>query len=842
MIFSCCDNRRLAVLADQSVYNGIDFLDVVDEQSQALADRQRTLRVHFVHALVPGQLDESNVKISGGERITGIHVLQAFDEVLSSPSGDPNVLVVVVDAAGDFSTYTLTLVDSANSSHPPASFDRVLSTIDFSFKAACPSPFDCAAPTICPSIATEKIDISYLAKDYASFRALMLDRLAKIIPQWQERNPADLGIVLVEILAYIGDYLSYLQDAVATEVYLDTARRRTSIRRLARLVDYPLNDGRNARSWMHLDIRADIHGLALAKNSLQFLTRTNTPSVILPKDSDSYKSALNEAPRVFEQMEPIALYAEHNSIPFYTWGDRGCCLPIGATYAWLRGSYPNLVAGNVLIFEEVKGPQTGAREDADSRHRAAVRLTAVDATFIDPLGGQFDDPPTANPVAVTRIQWGTEDALTFPVCVSSVTINGDFEDVSLVLGNNVLADEGRTIKNESLPPVPGPNPALTIPNAPGSDRCHRGQATLKPARYRPSLAQGPLTFADPFTYKPSASAQSALSNRTFDSLLPQATLAVPSSKDVWQPQRDLLHSHKEATEFVAEVENDGTAFLRFGDDTFGMRPPKDTQFVATYRIGQGVAGNIGCDSFRHVASSDGSLLDPVIVSVRNPLPAAGGADPESIESVRQAAPYAFRVQERAVTADDYGLMAVRCNDSLQRALGTFRWTGSWQTVFVSVDPKGSEALEEKTKEDVQQCMEAYRMAGHDVEVDAAIYVSLEIEIDVCVKPGYFAADVESELLDALSNRNLPDGTRGVFYPDNFTFGQTVYLSPIYARIQATPGVDSVVISKFQRQGKDSDEALKAGKMLLHRQEIARLDNDPNFPEHGTLNFTFTGGQ
>ena len=67
-------------------------------------------------------------------------------------------------------------------------------------------------------------EIDYLAKDYASFRQLMLDHLALRVPGWTERSEADLGIVLVEILAYVADYLSYYQDAVATEAYLGTAR------------------------------------------------------------------------------------------------------------------------------------------------------------------------------------------------------------------------------------------------------------------------------------------------------------------------------------------------------------------------------------------------------------------------------------------------------------------------------------------------------------------------------------------------------------------------------------------------------------------------------------------
>ena len=70
------------------------------------------------------------------------------------------------------------------------------------------------------------------------------------MPAWQERSPADIGIALVELLAYAGDQLSYYQDAVATEAYLGTARRRVSVRRHARLLDYPMHDGCNARAWV----------------------------------------------------------------------------------------------------------------------------------------------------------------------------------------------------------------------------------------------------------------------------------------------------------------------------------------------------------------------------------------------------------------------------------------------------------------------------------------------------------------------------------------------------------------------------------------------------------------
>ena len=67
-------------------------------------------------------------------------------------------------------------------------------------------------------------------------------------------------------------------------------------------------------------------------------------------------------------------------------------------------------------------------------------------------------------------------------------------------------------------------------------------------------------------------------------------------------------------------------------------------------------------------------------------------------------------------------------------------------------------------------------------------------------PNHFRSDVERELFEYLSNRDLPDGRRGLFHPDNFTFGQPVYLSAIYAAAHQVTGVESVEVHTFQRLG------------------------------------------
>ena len=57
------------------------------------------------------------------------------------------------------------------------------------------------------------------------------------------------------------------------------------------------------------------------------------------------------------------------------------------------------------------------------------------------------------------VPWAEADALRFPLCVSAVSEDGvPLADVSVALGNIVPADHGRTLAEETLPPVPKPLP------------------------------------------------------------------------------------------------------------------------------------------------------------------------------------------------------------------------------------------------------------------------------------------------------------------------------------------------------------------------------------------------
>jgi hypothetical protein len=137
--------------------------------------------------------------------------------------------------------------------------------------------------------------------------------------------------------------------------------------------------------------------------------------------------------------------------------------------------------------------------------------------------------------------------------------------------------------------------------------------------------------------------------------------------------------------------------------------------------------------------------------------------------------------------------------------------------------------------------------GYDQLVRPAQYVPLKVALTICALPNFLRGHVEAAVLDALSNRVLPDGTRGFFHPDNLTFGDGIYVSRLLATVQAIAGVQNAMVTELERF--EISEAASAGEelptnsaLLLGPFEIAQLDNDPSFPENGVLVLDVRGGR
>jgi hypothetical protein len=859
----CADERRSGDLrAPAHPLNGVDFVEFTRDPA-APADRRFRLDVTFLKP-PPGSLAGAPEAFSviGGVRIVNLRVL-----AVEADAASPLRLFVFVDREGDFSTYVLAVDEPG--------IDPERSQARFGFKAGCPTDFDCAADDWCPPAARMPLAIDYLAKDYQSFRQLLVDVIPQRNPGWIERLPADLGIALVELFAYAGDYLSYYQDAAGTEGYLDTCLHRVSAARHARLIDYRMHHGRNAATFVHFRAAAGTDGVVPAGTKL--LTRVGTalrgaaqaPGVVVPADADLDGDPALADVTVFETTALTRVVDRHNRLRVHTWGDAECCLAAGTRQAYLYGVpatgddpvafRPELRAGDYLLLAEERSPLTGSPADADPDRRQVVRLVEVEDTddpaYREVLTGGVLTPRTSPADAtlpLQRVVWRDADRLAFTLCLSSIRpATGPIDPASVAHGNVAPADHGRTVIRELPPPVLDvrrrwPLPVLPLPDAP---------ITHQPMPATPEYADDGRLIQGRHDLGRDARETGAAT------LL---GLRYPSGEEeLWEPVPHLLDSGPYDQHFVAEIDDDGRAVLRFGDDQYGRRPIGVESVTGRYRTGNGRAGNIGAGALVHVlAPTAAELVDPAdpgagpavfadIERVVQPLSARLGQDPESIEEVRELAPEAFRaIQFRAVTEADWQDVAMR-HPAVAAAKARFRWTGSWHTVFVAVHPVdaadlvrlagGGAALAPAFAARMASHLRRFKLAGYDLAVHAARYVPLEIDVTVCVARGHFRGDVLEAVARALSNRTAPDGTRGFFHPLEFSFGQSVYLSRLYAAIEGVDGVASARISLFKRYWDVEGDELEEGAIAMGDLEIARLDNDANFPENGVLRLTAAGG-
>jgi predicted phage baseplate assembly protein len=437
------DARRRLLLERHD--NGLDGVEVRE-------GGRRLLVYFFQHA--PRGLHPGNIRIDaprGGRPVRAVEVRRA--EELSPEVED--CLIVELDHAGSGGPYLLRIVarepDDAPGWRPYRGVDPRYAQVRFVFDVDAPRPPIQRAPAGGPA-AYEAV--SYLNRDYAGLRQLMLNRLAVTMPGWTEQHEPDIWITLVELLAYIGDDLSYYEDAVATEAYLQTARNRISVRRHGRLVGYRVHEGCNARAWVCVHVNSPV---SLPLNHIRFAAagawvdggspvldaRTFPPETLA---SVQQYSPVSVQPGAQQLQSEVTLLPAHNSIGLWSWGEHDSHLAAGATSAVLIDGAPpkskgqasqralELHAGDVLVLEETKDPQTHGQGPADPSLRQAVRLTGVQRIF-DPL---YKQP-------LLQVQWAPEDALGFDLAVTS-----DNNQCAQASGNVVLVANG-VATTETIP-------------------------------------------------------------------------------------------------------------------------------------------------------------------------------------------------------------------------------------------------------------------------------------------------------------------------------------------------------------------------------------------------------
>lgn len=97
---------------------------------------------------------------------------------------------------------------------------------------------------------------SYTDKEFDSLKDRLQNLLRSTFPDWTDFSIASFGNILLEMYAFVGDVLTFYQDASARESRIITATQRRNVIALAKLIGYKLPGARAATADVEFTLAA----------------------------------------------------------------------------------------------------------------------------------------------------------------------------------------------------------------------------------------------------------------------------------------------------------------------------------------------------------------------------------------------------------------------------------------------------------------------------------------------------------------------------------------------------------------------------------------------------------
>lgn len=283
--------------------------------------------------------------------------------------------------------------------------------------------------------------------------------------------------------------------------------------------------------------------------------------------------------------------------------------------------------------------------------------------------------------------------------------------------------------------------------------------------------QGFPLSRSPLTYLPAPTAAGAAS-----------TLDTSVNGVSWQEVDNLASAGPTDHVYMTQTDDTAKTTLLFGDGVHGARLPTGAANVtAIYRVGLGSGGNVPAGQISQPMTRPQGLQ-----GVNNPLPASGGADPDTVQGARANAPLAVMALDRVVSVQDYQDFA-RAWAGIGKASSVLLSDGISQFVHLTVGGTTDQPIE--TSSALYANLVASLAANGDphlpVRVAACQITLIVLTASVHIAPGYQWTDVSAAVSAALLS---------AYSYDSRSLGQTVVLSDIVATIQAVPGVDYAIVT------------------------------------------------
>jgi predicted phage baseplate assembly protein len=247
----------------------------------------------------------------------------------------------------------------------------------------------------------------------------------------------------------------------------------------------------------------------------------------------------------------------------------------------------------------------------------------------------------------------------------------------------------------------------------------------------------------------------------------------------WTQADDLLDLGATDRRFITKTGDDDTTMVVFGNGREGARLPTGQEnLAAVYRFGIGRAGNVLAGQLSLLGSRPQGVL-----SVANPLPAAGGADREGRDQARANIPLAVTSLDRIVSVQDYADFA-RTFAGIAKASATLLGDGRRQVVHLTI--AGEDDIPITPASDLYRHLrEALGRFGdpfQPLQIDVRRLRLMVVVAKVRLQPDFLWEAVAPAVRAALEQR---------FAFARRDLGQDVTRSEVLSAAQAVRGVDYV---------------------------------------------------
>lgn len=245
---------------------------------------------------------------------------------------------------------------------------------------------------------------------------------------------------------------------------------------------------------------------------------------------------------------------------------------------------------------------------------------------------------------------------------------------------------------------------------------------------------------------------------------------------------------------------DYAASMQVNNDMLGILPKEGWTMYVLYRIGGGVSTNLGPGAINKITlanvdwggntgNTDGSVRGRVLTSltVTNISTAVAGKDEPSTEEIKMLMKYNTGAQNRAVTVKDY---RVKLMQMPPKYGAPFRNTvieanNKIEMDFLGINALGQldSALPQTLVENVLEYMSNYKQINDYIEIKSGRIYNIGLGIDVFIDKNYNPANVITNIINAVKE---------YFNVNNHEMGDDIFLGDLEKELTLLDGVVSLI--------------------------------------------------